>query len=264
MQSIRYYLNGNNTNIEIKKCTNSVHSTKAHFHNEVSIALIESGTSQTEIENKVYEFTDRTFLIIPPTIVHECNPTNLNNWNFRMLHINPHWFETAFNIQSSQLVFSNIKLQSQVYSTIIELFNNLEKNIFNIEDESKLLDCISLLIDVNPSYKNYQITNLKLVNKLKEFLDLHYLNNVTLNDLVEVSGISKYYLIRQFENCYGLSPHKYLTTLRINHSKTLLKTKKLFVDIALESGFYDQSHFTKCFKEYTGVTPKKYRNSFIL
>lgn len=264
MQSIRYYLNDNNTNIEIKKCTNSVHSTKAHFHNEVSIALIESGTSQTEIQNKVYELTDKTFLIIPPAIVHRCNPTNLNNWNFRMLYINPHWFESAFNIESNHLKFLSIKLHGHVYSTIIELLNNLEKNTFDIEDESKLLEYMSLLIDVNPICKNYNLINLKQVDKIKEFLCHHYLNNITLNNLVEVSGISKYYLIRQFENCYGLSPHKYLTNLRINHSKKLLKTNKLFVDIALESGFYDQSHFTKCFKEYTGITPKKYRNNFIL
>ena len=85
------------------------------------------------------------------------------------------------------------------------------------------------------------------------------MKNIRLNDLAKIANISKYYLIRKFNNCYGLSPHQYITNLRINHAKKLLKNKMDFASIAIESGFYDQSHFTKCFKEYTGVTPMKYK-----
>ena len=264
-KGIRYYFNDVNRNIEIKNCSNSLHSSKAHFHDEVSIALVESGVSRTEIGDETYEITGNTFLIIPPGIVHKCNPYNYNDWNFRMLYISPNWFEPAFNIRGKQIKFSYIKLNKTMFSAIINIFNNIENSIVSIENESKLLNYISLLLDTENTNKEIpEIVDLNQLDKTKKFLDVNYLNTITLDDLVEVSGISKYYLIRQFENSYGLSPHKYITNLRVNHSKELLKASEDFAVIAIESGFYDQSHFTKRFKEYSGVTPKKYRSNFNL
>lgn len=265
MKGIWYYFNNENNNIEIKTCINSVHSSRAHFHNEVSIALVESGTSKTEIHDEIYEITGKTFLLIPAGIVHKCNPDNYNDWNFRMIYISPEWFQAAFNIESQEIEFSCMQLNICEYLRIIKILNRVEDNIIDVEMESQLLNHIALLMDSSKTNKAIaKITSLEHMSRIKEFLDNNYLNNIMLDDLVKISGISKYYLIRQFENCYGLSPHKYITNLRINHSKELLKTSKDFIDISLESGFYDQSHFTKCFKEYTGVTPKKYKGRFII
>lgn len=264
-KGIRYYFNNMNVNIEIKNCSNSVHSSKAHFHNEVSIAFVESGISRTEIGDEVYEITEGTFLIIPPGLVHKCNPYDYSDWNFRMLYINSSWFESAFNIKGKQIKFSYMKLSKTASLAIIELLNDIENNIIDIEMESKLINFISLLLNAENSQKEIsKIIYQSQLDKTKKFLDDNYLSPITLDNLVLVSGISKYYLIRQFENSYGLSPHKYITNLRVNHSKELLKTSMDFASIALESGFYDQSHFTKCFKEYTGVTPKKYKSNFNL
>lgn len=264
-KGIRYYFNNMNGNIDIKNCSNYIHSSKAHFHNEVSIALVESGISRTEIGDGVYEITEDTFLIIPPGVVHKCNPYDYSNWNFRMLYISPSWFESSFNIKEKQIRFSYVKLNKAVSLKIIKLLDNIEKNIIDVEKESNLIDSISLLLDDKNTNKDIpKIIYQSQLDKTKKFLDDNYLSPITLDNLVHVSGISKYYLIRQFENSYGLSPHKYITNLRVNHSKALLKTSMDFASIALESGFYDQSHFTKCFKEYTGVTPKKYKSNFNL
>ena len=262
MQGIRYFLNNIKEDIEIKKCNNSMHSFKKHFHNEVSIGLVEKGCSKTEIYSNNYEITDRTFLIIPPAIPHRCNPYNYQQWKFRMLYINIEWFQSIFNAKSEKIKFSYMKLNEEMYLNIVNLFDSIEKQIIiDMEDESKLLTYIAMLNQGNnictdrDIFRNF---SLKKINRVKQYLNKDYLNNIKLSDLVKIANVSKYYLIRQFNYCYGLSPHQYLMNLRINQAKKLLKSNKNFVDIALESGFYDQSHFTKCFKEYTGVTPLEY------
>lgn len=263
MQGVRYYFNSSNGNMEIKKCSNSMHSSKAHFHNEVSIGLVESGGCKTEIYGKAYELTEKTILIIPPTLAHKCNPYNYKEWKFKMLYINEDWFKNAFRNDRLEIKFSYIKMNERMFNDVIELFDNLEKNAMNLENEPKLLKYVSTLTNIgDKSYEKENNINLnfKKINEIKEYLDESYLNEITLDDLSKISGISKYYLIRQFEESQGLSPHKYLTNLRINHAKNLLRNEDNFADIALESGFYDQSHFIKYFKEYTGVTPTKYRS----
>ncbi|MFL0196854.1 AraC family transcriptional regulator [Clostridium sp. WILCCON 0269] len=261
MEGIRYYFNNVNGNIEIKKCNNSIHSSKPHFHNEISIGLVEKGGCKTEICGNTYDLTEKTILIIPPTSAHKCNPYNYKHWGFRMLYINKEWFETAFdnNIENN---FSYMKLNEIMFNSIVSLFSDIQNSIINMEIESKLLKYVSLL--ANRNNKDYPRSiigslNSDKINEIKKYLDENYLNNIMLSDLAKVAGMSKYYLIRQFEKQHGLSPHKYITNLRINHAKKLLKNNNDFADIALESGFYDQSHFTKYFKEYTGVTPMKYK-----
>lgn len=264
MQGIRYYFNDKNENIEIKKCNSSIHSNKAHFHNEISLGLVENGGCRTQIGGNTYELDESTVLIIPAELVHKCNPVNLEQWKFRMLYINKEWFENSFNLEGSNIKFSYMKANEKMFASIKKLFFEIENNIMNIENESKLLKYISFLTDTCSTRYEEEIlmdSDLEKIDKIKEYINDNYLNNVKLSDLAKLSDMSKYCLIRKFEEVQGLSPHKYITNLRINRSKELLKNNKDFADLALESGFYDQSHFIKYFKEYTGTTPMRYKKS---
>lgn len=262
MQDIRYSFNNAKGGVEIKKCNNSIHSSKAHFHNEVSIGLIERGGTKTEIGGNTYELTEKTFLIIPPSIPHKCNPYNYKSWNFRMLYINTEWFKSGFNIESEKIKFDYMKVNQKKFLEIIRLTDDIENKAIDIENESKLLNYISLLIENDNVDLNEDVSenfNLKRISEITLYLNENYRKDIMLDDLANIAQVSKYYLIRKFNDYYGLSPHQYITNLRINYAKKLLKSKKDFVDVAIESGFYDQSHFIKCFKEYTGVTPMKYK-----
>lgn len=265
MHGIRYYFNAENENIEIKKCNNSIHSNKAHFHNEISLGLVENGGCRTQIGGNTYELDESTVLIIPAELVHKCNPVNFDKWKFRMLYINKEWFESSFNVDSSNIKFSYIKANQKMFLSIKQLFSEIENSIINIENESRLLKCISFMTNTSSvccEKESLMDSDLEKVNMLKEYMDNNYLDNIKLSDLSKFSGMNKYCLIRRFEEVQGLSPHKYITNLRINHSKELIKNNKDSADLALESGFYDQSHFIKYFKEYTGTTPMKYKKSF--
>lgn len=263
MNGIRYFLNDVRGNIEIKKCNNSVHSYKTHFHDEVSIGLIEKGCSKSQICNKYYELTDKTFLIIPSNVTHKCSPYDYNNWKFRMFYIDRNWFERQFNIQSKNINFSYIKLGSGKYLKLVKLLNDIQCSKIDIENESRLLLGISSLLNKNNSTcsmeKSFQYFNPKKMSEVKEYLDDNYLKDIKLIDLAKIGGMSKYYIIKKFDEYYGLSPHQYIMNLRINYAKNLLKNNMDITDAALESGFYDQSHFTRYFKEYTGVTPTNYK-----
>jgi transcriptional regulator GlxA family with amidase domain len=73
-------------------------------------------------------------------------------------------------------------------------------------------------------------------------------------------NFDKFNLLRQFKQYTGLSPINYLIALRIQKAKELMISTDLpLVQIALESGFYDQSHFSNCFVKLVGLTPGEYR-----
>ncbi|MPN58983.1 HTH-type transcriptional activator Btr [bioreactor metagenome] len=88
------------------------------------------------------------------------------------------------------------------------------------------------------------------------------MKNITLNELSELAGLSKYYLLRSFTKQKGISPYRYLETIRIDRAKKLLEKGLLPIEAALQTGFADQSHFSNFFKKFIGLTPKQYMNIF--
>lgn len=260
MQDIKYFFNDVDGKIEIKKCNNAIHASKAHFHKEISIALVEDGHSNVQICDEIFEIKGKTFLIIPSNVVHRCSPFSFGNWKFRMLYINKEWFESVYSCFSEKSSFAFMEIDGIMYSDILSVFDNIEKSQLDFESESKMINYISLLMKVTNNKEYSESIKTEKIRLIRDFIEENYLTNIMISDLSRISNMSKYSLIRQFENSLGLSPHQYIINLRVNYAKNLLKGNKSFSEIAVESVFYDQSHFIKCFKEYTGVTPKKYKN----
>ena len=89
------------------------------------------------------------------------------------------------------------------------------------------------------------------------------MERISLDVLSEVAGLNKYTLLRKFTQQCGVTPYQYLETLRVNHAKKLLETGVEPAEAAISAGFTDQSHFTRFFKNFIGLTPKQYQNIFI-
>jgi len=100
--------------------------------------------------------------------------------------------------------------------------------------------------------------------KLKQAIDYiqtHLGDNLSLNDIAGELSMSPYYFSHLFKQSTGMSPHKYLIHQRVERAKLLLKqTEKTITSVAMECGFANQSHFAKCFAQYTGMNPKHFRN----
>ena len=100
------------------------------------------------------------------------------------------------------------------------------------------------------------------MKQICEFLENNYAAAVTLDDLCALTGLSKYYLLRSFTKQKGISPYSYLQTIRISRAKKLLEQGILPIEVAFQTGFTDQSHFSNFFKKFIGLTPRQYMNIF--
>src|SRR5262249_18485754 len=96
------------------------------------------------------------------------------------------------------------------------------------------------------------------VNRVQDYLHAHLSENISLQHLAELVNLHPSYLLRAFHAQIGLPPHAYLTQLRVQQAKTLLRDGISLAQIALELGFADQSHFARHFRHLVGVTPGRY------
>lgn len=98
----------------------------------------------------------------------------------------------------------------------------------------------------------------RVINHMHEYSQ----RDLRLGELADVAQISVYHFSRLFHESVGMPPHQYLTQIRIEKAKALLRVPRFnMAQIALETGFANSSHFGKSFRRVVGVTPSKYKES---
>lgn len=102
--------------------------------------------------------------------------------------------------------------------------------------------------------------NSDIIKKAIQYISQNFAGTITLDDVAGHVHLNSAYFSTIFKQSTGSSFKEYLNMVRIEESKRLLaNTNYSVIDIALATGFEDQSYFSKVFKKYTGLTPKQYR-----
>jgi AraC-like DNA-binding protein len=149
-----------------------------------------------------------------------------------------------------------------LFAAFIELHRSVEQNDGVLDQQTHFHNCLELLLRYNgeefvpsPVAK----TDPSRMAQVKEYLHVFYNENIGLEKLAREVNCSPYHLNRTFREFTGLPPHKYLLCLRIAHAEKMLLAGKSPVEVALDVGFYDESHLLRHFKKIIGVSPGRYQ-----
>lgn len=243
-----------NSPIELKQGGDRGFVIKAHSHNEVSIGFILNGEACVTIDKEEFSLKEMDIILIPNNRVHLCHPKDIKNYKFKMLYIDSEWLSKTFNIDTNVIKSESCRGNE----TILNLLNEFSEKENPTESDNILLldEILTGYFKIIPYPKPPQK---KRLEEIKCYLEKNYLEQLLLDELSEKFSINKYHMIRSFKKQFGLSPHSYIVNLRINKSKEMLKKGFGFTQIANDCAFYDQSHFIKTFRDYTGLTPDKFK-----
>ena len=101
------------------------------------------------------------------------------------------------------------------------------------------------------------------IRSAQDFIRENLTDGISLKQIAEAAGdVSPYHFSRLFKQATGFSPYQFLIECRVLTAQQLLRTKRELSlgEIAFRCGFADQSAFTRCFRQRTGLTPKRYRD----
>lgn len=164
----------------------------------------------------------------------------------RLLDVREHTFVSA-----QKLTQFFLNLQDAVYSENTML---AQQSIVSFFYES--MTC-RLLGELNAPSLSGGLSPKKL-KMVKDYCAANLSHNISLKELADLVGLSEYHFQRNFTAQCGVSPHIWLTRLRLEQAKDLIRQNQKMVEIADACGFSSQSHFARTFKRYTGITPGTY------
>ncbi len=115
-------------------------------------------------------------------------------------------------------------------------------------------------VESAPAVKNEHVLQIRM-QKMIGFIQEHYAEDVSLQDIANSASISRSEASRCFQSYLNTSPVSYLLKYRVERSMQLLRDNNLTVEaVALECGFSSSAYFCKLFRSHTGMTPKQYRS----
>ena len=135
--------------------------------------------------------------------------------------------------------YFQLQVYSKMYGLFFELFSNKYVKILDVEMRSK---------------------KYRALLRVTHYIDEHYSDGVSLEEVADATGISRYYVSHLFKELMDNTFVGYVNELRLNHAAMLLATTDSpIIEIASKSGFNNLSNFNRAFKMYFGKTPSAYR-----
>jgi AraC-like DNA-binding protein len=204
-----------------------------------------------------------TVFLINPGEVHPPGPVVPNGWVLRAFYFsNDFYARLSRGLELEGVLFSRLFARNELLTrSLLSLHLSLEQSGTQFELESRML---SVFGEIAQHYAQAPLKNLSLkpehrkVARARDFLMANYRRPASLEQLARIVGLSPYHLLRTFRNTVGLTPHDFLTQIRVEQAKQLLRRGNTISDIAVDTGFVDQAHFPRRFKAIVGVTPGQY------
>lgn len=161
---------------------------------------------------------------------------------------------------------------SEDYSKYFELVQSVlctassDSYVRDVKIAEKLTQLISMLMEDawNPAHDMIHTGRKRLsVYEIKDYIDKHYAEKLSLEELANGFYMNKQYLSKIFKEQFGITVNGYVGQVRISKAKSLLRFTEMSVEeIGASVGISDSNYFARTFKKIEGVTPSEYRRSW--
>lgn len=239
---------------------------KRHSHDYFVIGLIEHGLQKFAYQRDTFITPPTGIIIINPGEAHTGEAATASGFQYRALYPETHVL---------QQIASEIKGRTQdipffgqpvihdpgLFPSLRQLHALLETTTTILEHESHYLWTLAQLIsrhaDTTPRIRALKRERHE-IQRIRRYIEERYAENIMLDELAALVHWNKFYLLRVFRAEVGLPPHAYLESVRVRAAQHLLKRGLPLSQVAYDTGFSSQSHFTTTFKRLIGVTPGQY------
>ena len=234
-----------------------------HYHETFCISLIKNGIEQIDFEHQSLFSEKGSISITNPYEIHS-NPLFDKNTKlqFDTIYVSNDLMKSL--LDGKNIKFLNRKINSEVANqSFLKLINAMDaKDTKTIE--ILLKEFVGILkAHSQENEEEYAAQTLSHFTEINHYIENHIHEKFNLDELAKMANINKYGFVKKFKASTGMTPMNYILMKKIFSSKNLINTNSELTEIAHQYSFTDLAHFSKTFKRFIGISPKRYQKNII-
>lgn len=246
----------------------TTHDYAPHQHDAFVVAVTESGGSEFKSRGRSDEARESVLLVFNPAEPHSGRMGRSKSWRYRSLYLTQPAIEvitTDLGIARPAYFMRNVLGDPDLIAAFARLHRLLDDGRDPLEERELLVASFGRLFarhgDGTRSIPAAPRDQAAVSRVAKRMASQHAEAGLSLNEMGLWVDMTPFQLIHLFKRTVGLTPHAYLTQLRLKAAIRQLKAGAPIAEAALASGFYDQSALNRHFKRSFGITPLQYQRA---
>ncbi|WP_435613184.1 AraC family transcriptional regulator [Streptomyces sp. bgisy159] len=233
------------------------HAYPMHVHDAWTLLIVDAGAVRYDLDRHEHGTPHDTVTLLPPHVPHNGSPATPDGFRKRVVYLDT-------GVLGEYLVGAAVDrpdLRDPLLRRRVgQLHTALARPGGELEAESRLTLVAERLRDsLRPARRTTPPRDPVLARRLRELLDARVPDGITLAEAARLVHAHPAHLVRAFSAAYGIPPHQYLTSRRVDLARRCLLDGLPPGEVATAAGFYDQAHLTRHFRKVVGVTPGRYR-----
>jgi AraC-like DNA-binding protein len=239
------------------------HAYPAHTHDTWTLLLVDDGSIGYKLDRRGHAAVPGTGVtLLPPHVVHDGGPTTSRGFRKRVLYLDADVFAESMigsAVDAPLITDDRLRQEASWLDRALVLGDDFEA-------ESRLALVVERLawhLTGRPSPAAVAVVPAVVARRAREVMDEDPVAIGGLAGLAQSVGVSPAHLVRSFTRSYGIPPNRYLLGRRLDLARRRLLAGEAPGDVATATGFYDQAHFNRHFKQLLAITPGRYQRSAI-
>jgi len=239
----------------------TAHDYAPHSHEALVVAVTEAGGSEFRSRGEVNEASTSALLVFNPTEPHSGRMARSARWRYRGLYLTQTALESlseTLGIDTVPYFTANVFRDIDLIEAFLDLHRALQKGTDAFLERETLVGSLGQLFRRHGS-RGERIPvasrDRGAVSSIQALMQDRYGEQLTLEAMGRIVDLTPFQLIGLFKRTVGLTPHAYLTQVRLKAAIREMRRGVNIAESALAAGFYDQSALTNHFKRAYGITP---------
>ncbi|MBA2781023.1 AraC family transcriptional regulator [Halomonas kenyensis] len=235
-----------------------------HSHDQYGIGFIVSGGHRSWSQAGRVNALAGDIITVNPGEMHDGAPIGGTHRAWHMLYFDPELVRQNLGSQGSPADLVSPALHDlplkHLMGQIFALIKAFPRNQLALEEYACRL--LSAAFSRHGSRRQEPLHGVpESIARIRQRLDDMPEQNITLGELADMAGLSRFQLLRAFSRAHGTTPHAYQLQRRVLMARRLIAKGQGLSQAALEAGFFDQSHMSRAFSRQLGLTPGRYRRA---
>lgn len=239
------------------------HAYPVHTHDVWTLLIVDQGVIRYDLDRRSRGAEPSMVSILPPHVVHDGRPATSDGYRKRVIYLEP-------AVVGEDLIGQAVDRPALADPGLRCAASELDRALGCVDDALEAETRLHFVAEriralMSPTWLRADRaetidsrTTDTAVEAFRAHLDARLFEPVTIAAAAKTLGVGTTQLARSFTAAFGIPPHAYVVTRRLEAARDRILDGQPLADVATEVGFFDQAHLTHHFKRFLGVTPGRF------